>query len=63
MVNLLEQLLSTSYFTLIICGSQFNLEISPEKYFGVSGLLSQILRALGKPGRTVAMTFISYFGD
>lgn len=30
-----EQLLSTSEFALIICGSQYNLEISPEKYFGL----------------------------
>lgn len=34
-VNLPELLLSTSQLALIICGSQLNLEISPEKYFGV----------------------------
>ena len=34
-VNLPEQLLSTIQLALIICGSHFNLEISPETYFGV----------------------------
>ena len=34
-VNLPEQLLSTIQLALIICGSHFDLEISPEKYFRV----------------------------
>ena len=34
-VNLPEQLLSTIQLALIICGSHFNLETSPETYFGV----------------------------